>query len=292
MHPILFRWDTPEFLHRILPASLTVYSYGVLILIGAALAYWYTAWQVRRAFAVPSTETLKLLLWLLLAGYVGGRLFYLLDAPGAYIDRPAALFSGGGFVFYGSALAVIPVILWFIKGHGLPYWPMLDILVITTCIVHAAGRFGCLLAGCCYGVPGDGWASITFKDPESLARPLYTPLRPTQIYSILKLTAILVVLIAIKQRRRFAGQVAASYLVLYGAGRFLLEYQRGDDSRGFLVEGALSNAQGISIIAVLSGSALYLHLRASARRSVPARTTYSRSCMRLRSRGPCSRLRP
>ena len=47
------------------------------------------------------------------------------------------------------------------------------------------GRFGCLLAGCCYGRPSDVPWAITFTDPVAAANvgtPLGIPLHPTQLY--------------------------------------------------------------------------------------------------------------
>ena len=48
MHPILFEFNTPEFLRFILPDSLAIYSYGAFIALGALLGFFYTAWQAKK----------------------------------------------------------------------------------------------------------------------------------------------------------------------------------------------------------------------------------------------------
>jgi phosphatidylglycerol:prolipoprotein diacylglycerol transferase len=55
-----------------------------------------------------------------------------------------------------------------------------------------------------------------------------------------------------------AGRVFATYLLAYGAGRFLLEWARGDAARGFVLSGALSTSQLIAILMVMLGVALHL----------------------------------
>jgi prolipoprotein diacylglyceryltransferase len=64
-------------------------------------------------------------------------------------------------------------------------------------------------------------------------------------------------------RRRFPGQVVASYLIWYGLWRFCIEFLRGDRDRGLYLEWLLPT--GIStgqIFMVLSlGVGLYLYRR-------------------------------
>lgn len=58
---------------------------------------------------------------------------------------------------------------------------------------------------------------------------------------------VMTVLLMVKRRRHFAGQLFLFYLMLYAAGRFVLEYFRGDSDRGFIVDGYLSNSQFIAL---------------------------------------------
>jgi phosphatidylglycerol:prolipoprotein diacylglycerol transferase len=95
------------------------------------------------------------------------------------------------------------------------------------------------------------WA-ITFRDPAALANvgtPLGVPLHPTQLYEAGAEALILVVLLVLERRGRlFPGRTFWTYMLLYGASRFVIEFYRGD-SRG-MVFGALSTSQFVSIIIV------------------------------------------
>ena len=138
---------------------------------------------------------------------------------------------------------------------------MLDIMAGTACVVHAFGRIGCFMAGCCYGIPHDGLLSVTFTDPNCVAEPLNTPLHPTQLYSSSMIFSILVIILFVSRRKQFDGQLFMLYLMLYAIGRSILEVFRGDLERGFLIDNILSNSQFVSIIVFLV--ALYFYIRLS-----------------------------
>jgi phosphatidylglycerol:prolipoprotein diacylglycerol transferase len=137
---------------------------------------------------------------------------------------------------------------------------MLDIMAITTCIVHGTGRIGCFMAGCCHGIPYDGFLSVVFTDPMCQVDPLNTPLHPTQLYSVSLIYGIIVILLIVSKRKQFNGQIFLLYLILYSAGRMILEMFRGDLSRGYVIQDLLTNSQFISIIVIVAAIYFYYKL--------------------------------
>ncbi|MEQ8477152.1 prolipoprotein diacylglyceryl transferase [Fulvivirga sp.] len=248
MNPVIFK----------IGDVFTIYSYGFFIVIGAICGVTYVWWQSKKQFNTNFDQINSLFLLLLVAAIVGGKLFLFFEKPGYYANNLSALLTGRGFVFYGSLLFCIPAMLWFFKKHKLPLYPMLDIMAITTCIVHFFGRIGCFMAGCCHGVEWHGPLSVVFTDEACLA-PLNTPLHPTQLYSSGMILLILLILLIIKKYQKFEGQLFLSYLILYAIGRSIIEEFRGDLSRGFVIDGYLSNSQFISLIIV--SVTLYFYLR-------------------------------
>jgi len=259
MHPEFFSINIPSFLQSFLPSTVTVHFYGFLIATGAVLGIIYTAKEAKKHYGLKFDDANSLFILLLLAGIIGGKVFFFFENPSYYLNHPKQLFSGGGFVFYGSLLFTIPVMYFFFKAHRLPFRGMLDIMAITTCIVHVLGRMGCYMAGCCHGLPYDGMLSVTFSDPNSLAHPLNTPLHPTQLYSVTLILIILVILFRIKKRKAFDGQIFISYLILYASGRIVIEIFRGDIKRGFIIEDILSHSQFISLIII--SIAIYIYYK-------------------------------
>lgn len=248
MHPILFE-----------VGSITVYTYGFCIAVGALLGFTYMYWQGKKQYGITFDQSNNLFIFLVLAGVIGGKLFMIFEDPALYLSNPKKLFTGSGFVFYGSLLTAVPIMLWYFKKIKVPVLGMLDVMAAVTCIVHGFGRIGCFMAGCCYGLPTDSFLSVIFTSPVCQAEPLHTPLHPTQLYEATFIFTILIVLLILKSKKQFDGQLFLIYLMVYAIGRGILELFRGDMERGFLIENILSNSQFISLL--VFSVALYFYLR-------------------------------
>ncbi len=246
MHPILFE-----------VGSITVYTYGFCIAVGALLGFGYMHWQGNKQFGITFDQSNNLFILLVLAGVIGGKLFVIFEDPGYYLSNPGKLWSGNGFVFYGSLLLTIPVMLWYFRKIKVPVLGMLDVMAIVTCIVHGFGRMGCFMAGCCYGLPTDGLFGVIFTSPICQADPLNTPLHPTQLYEATLIFGLMTSLLLLKHRKKFDGQLFLIYLMVYAIGRAILEIFRGDLQRGFLIDGILSNSQFVSIMIIAIAAYFY-----------------------------------
>jgi len=259
MHPILFKIPVPEFLQGFLPSELVFNSYGAMIFFGASLASLYLVSQLHKSFKVNRDDAWGLVSGIIITSVIGGKAFLYFENPAYYNQNPSALLTGSGFVFYGTLIFAVTFVWFFIRKHKIAAWPFLDIIAITTLIVHFFGRIGCFLAGCCHGIPYDGVFSVIFTDEQCVAEPLNTALHPTQLYSAFMLLTILVILLLVKRKQRFAGQLFLLYLILYALGRSVIEEFRGDEERGFVFNGFLSHSQFIAL--VLFTVALYFYIK-------------------------------
>jgi phosphatidylglycerol:prolipoprotein diacylglycerol transferase len=246
MHPILFEIG-----------GVTVYSYGFMIALGSVAGVTYMAVQGKKEVGLTFDQANALFLCIFLAAFVGGKVFLFFEDPSFYLKNPLKLITGRGFVFYGSFLFTIPTMLWFFNRHRLHPYKMLDVMAVTTCLVHIFGRLGCFLAGCCHGRPTDSAIGITFTDPACYASPLNTPLFPSQLMEAGYIFIILGVLLFLRERRKFYGQLFLLYIVLYAAGRGILEIFRGDAARGFIIENVLSHSQLIALVLLAAGVYVY-----------------------------------
>ena len=97
--------------------------------------------------------------------------------------------------------------------------------------------------------------NIVFQN--SAYAPNGVPLVPTQIISsVLNFLHFGLLILFAKKWKKGEGQVTGLYFALYSAGRFVLEFFRGDLERGNV--GALSTSQFIAIFAFLFGAALFV----------------------------------
>src|SRR6188768_776993 len=243
---VLLGWEVPPF---------TLHTYGVLLALAFLAGLWAAGWQARKAGLNPAAIA-DMAVYVLIAGLVGAKLLLLIVEWGHYSRNPRELFSlvQSGGVFYGGLIGAIPVAWWYARRHALSGWQTADVLAPAVVIGQSVGRIGCLAAGCCYGRAAEVPWAISFHD-EYAARivgtPLNTPVHPTQIYESIACLVIFFVLVAIAARKKFHGQVALSYVVLYAIVRFVIEFFRGDLVRGSIFDGALSTSQFIAILMVL-----------------------------------------
>jgi phosphatidylglycerol---prolipoprotein diacylglyceryl transferase len=249
MHPILFEVD-----------SITIYTYGFCIALGALLGFGYMYWQGKKQFGLTFDQSNNLFIMLVVGGVVGGKLFLIFEEPSLYLSQPVKLLSGSGFVFYGSLLLAIPIMLWYFRRIKVPVLGMLDVMAMVTCIVHGFGRIGCFMAGCCYGIPTDSFLGVIFTDEKCQAEPLNTSLHPTQLYEAALIFSIMVALWLFKSKKKFDGQLFLLYLITYAFGRAVLELFRGDIQRGFIIEDILSNSQFISLMVISIAIFFYIRL--------------------------------
>ena len=144
MHPELFSIG-----------DFTIHTYGFMIMIGATLGFIYMSYSVKKDLGIEREKIQNLAILIILAAFVGGKLFFYFENPSYYFDSWDNMRRNfrTGFVFYGSLLFAIPVVIWYFRKEKWPVWSMLDRIAIVACIIHGMGRLGCFFAGCCHGVP-------------------------------------------------------------------------------------------------------------------------------------------
>ncbi|HAR46066.1 MAG: prolipoprotein diacylglyceryl transferase [Nitrospirae bacterium GWC2_57_13] len=242
MHPILF--EIPEFFGI---GPLPLRMYGLMIGIGFLLAITLASQRARKEGVSPD-RILDMGVYLLLAAIIGSRVLYVLINLEEFSRNPLEVFAiwKGGLVFFGGLLAAVPVGIWYVKRHKLPVWKTADIMAPYIALGHAFGRLGCFFAGCCFGSPCDGPVCITFTDPHSLA-PLGVPLWPTQLMESGGEFLIFGLLLLIRNRKSFDGQLFWLYPLLYSILRFIVEEFRGDTARGLYFGGLASTSQIIAV---------------------------------------------
>jgi phosphatidylglycerol:prolipoprotein diacylglycerol transferase len=251
MHPILI--DLGFF---------QVPTYGLLVATGVVAGLFTLKRRGDRA-GLDGSLLVDVGLWLVIWALVGAKgLLVLVELP-RYIHHPAELVGlvRAGGVFLGGFLAAVIAGVILFRRHRLPPLTTMDAMVPSVALGQAIGRLGCLMAGCCWGSRCDLPWAITYTDPAAAANvgtPLGVPLHPYPAYEAMFDFALFVGLELLFRQRLAPGRVFATYLLVYGGGRFLLEWTRGDAARGFVLSGAFSTSQAIGLAMVGLGVALHL----------------------------------
>ena len=241
--------------HILTLGPLTVHGYGLMIGIGIVAALCLS-WHRAKKRAMSQETVTTLFLWVLLFGFLGAKLLFLLTELPRVIQNPLPYLGSDGFVVYGGIIGGTFGGWLYCRRHDLPFMAYFDLAMPSIAIAQCVGRIGCLLAGCCYGKETTSHLALTFHESEFA--PNGVPLIPTQVYSSLLNLLHFFLLLWISRHKTKDGQVAASYLIFYGIGRFLMEFLRGDLERGTI--GSLSTSQFISIFITVGGVLLFMIL--------------------------------
>ncbi len=202
--------------------SLTVYSYGFFVALGMLVVY---ALSLRRAAGFGfSRDTISDLVFLLfVSGVVGARFFYVLQHFQEYGLDLVKMFSiqEGGLVWYGGFIFALITGFIYATTRKLPALRLVDFFAPFTALAHAIGRIGCFLNGCCFGRFTESRLGVLF--PEEVSRRL-----PVQIYESAFLFLLSGFLFSLSRKAHRDGEIFLTYAVFYSAGRFVLEFLRGD----------------------------------------------------------------
>jgi phosphatidylglycerol:prolipoprotein diacylglycerol transferase len=244
--------------------SFQLPTYGTMLAI-AILTGIYTATRLARRVGIDPTLIMDYSSWVILVALVGAKVLLIVTLWSYYWANPGQIFSYAtlklGGVFYGGFLAALIFTIWYVRVVKVSFWKFSDVLVPSVALGTSVTRIGCFSAGCDYGKPTSVAWGVIFTNPlahESTGVPLGIRLHPTQLYESLMTLGIFGILLWWFPRRKHDGDVFLGYLGLYAVGRFLVEFLRGDENRGFVFHHLLSTSQFIALLVVAGVGAVLI----------------------------------
>jgi prolipoprotein diacylglyceryltransferase len=154
------------------------------------------------------------------------------------------LFTGRPrLVCFHSEVAALAAAAGVVALAGQPILPALDIACPGLAAFLACGRIGCLVAGCCHGLPAARGIRYGPRHVKEGLAPEYAgvPLLPVAAIEAVGLMVVAVITTVVVLTPAAAGTALAGYLLMHVGLRFWLEFLRGD--RGRPRFGGLSEAQ-------------------------------------------------
>jgi len=226
---------------------LQIHSYGVLIASGLLIsAYFLTRRAHQDGFPSPPERVLDLILITVVGGFLGARIYYVIQNFEWYALNPVKVFAiwEGGLIFYGGVIGSLLALFLFMKFKKIPLLKGLDFLIPYVALTHAFGRMGCFFNGCCYGRESHLPWAIQFPHFDY-------PVHPTQLYEVVFNFCLFLFLNTQYPKRRFDGQIISLYLILYAVGRFGIEFFRGDNPIWLMWTSSQWVSLGVLIVALI-----------------------------------------
>ncbi|MBN2329863.1 MAG: prolipoprotein diacylglyceryl transferase [Candidatus Omnitrophica bacterium] len=258
----------PTFIHFF---GIQITTYGLMMAVSFATLWLCTVHRGQK-LGYSQDFIINLITIIVAGAFIFARFLHVIVEWDYYAQNPSAiLFSRDGFVFLGGFVGATALAVWYTKKKQQSILGVADLFAPFLALAQGMGRIGCFLYGCCFGkVCSAPWA-VHFP-PDS---PAYNfqfnqglidinavsslPVHPTQIYHSLFNFAHFGILLFIRSRQTFRGQLAMCYLMIYSLGRFVIEFYRGDSYRG--IYGLLSTSQILSLLLFAVGAAGFFLLK-------------------------------
>lgn len=157
------------------PGPVDVRWYGLMYLVGFAIAYYVLRRLARERFLHLDPDAVGDLIFALVFGVIlGGRVGYILFYDfGSFLENPARILRiwEGGLSFHGGLLGVLVAAWWFARRHRVTYLNLGDSLALAVPFGIFAVRMANFVNGELYGrvaAPDVPWAMRFPTDPVAL----------------------------------------------------------------------------------------------------------------------------
>ncbi len=258
--------------------------YGLMYVVGIVMGLWAIRRYTMRK-GISQDTVYRILWWCVVAGLVGGRLYFVIQQPNFvsfYLAQPWHILATweGGMAFFGALFLGIPVLFWRARAERINPLVALDAGALFAATGQIFGRIGNIINGDIVGYRSNlPWATLYtnphsffcmgLPNPAQCGNPV-TAVQPAAVYELLLNIVLLAVLFSLAYRLRRPGLLMAIYLFGYVITQFFIFFVRDNLVVSFLgLNLGLKQAQWTSIVVfILLIPATLLLLRFS--KPVPA----------------------
>ena len=230
---------------------LAVRWYGLMYVVGITFGL-LVAWPYARSKGFTQTQIEKIIYWAIPAGFVGARLYYVIQQPlEPYLSEPWRIlaFWEGGMAFYGAIFAVVIILLiagWRLKISILK---LLDVAALFAVVGQFFGRIGNFINGDVIGYPTNLPWGVVYAKPDSFAPRHDIAYHPAAIYEAL-INVILFGLLWWLRNRLKPGMLFFVYILGYSLGQIIVFVWRNNEVVFLGLKQAQLTAIGVIVVAV------------------------------------------
>ena len=249
---------------------ITIRFYGLMYFIAAMVGGWLLGKEVRRkGIPLSSDDSWNLIMYCLLSGIIGARIYYVAFNWSYYGSNPSEIPAiwHGGLAIHGGLVGGVLIGLWFVRRHQVSFWQLADAGAPSMILGQAFGRFGNFMNGDAHGTPTTMPWGIVFP-PTSIAGREFgpVPLHPVMLYELGLNALAFAFLWSIRKRPWGDGFIFCLYLIFYSVIRFIVSFFRADD----LYLGSLRAPHVVSVLMVVFVGAYVIKKRLWVKESVPS----------------------
>ena len=245
-------------------------GFGIAVVLAFIVAQMVSQEEMKRLGYDPAPIA-DMIFGAIVGGLLGAKLYFVV-----VLGNWDALFTRGGFVFWGGLVGGAAGVLLVARFKKVPVWRTLEVGAASIMAAYAVGRTGCWGVGDDYGRPWDGPLAVQFPEgaPPSTAGIMqrefgvdFPPgtdpssvvaVHPTQLYEVTMAFVMFGIIWKLRRHHHAEGWLFGWYCVFAGVERFIVEFFRAKDD---VLAVGLTIAQIIAIAAVLVGIVILMMRR-------------------------------
>ena len=263
MRPILFHIG-----------SVPIRSFGMLVMIGFMAGLWWVMRECESRKSLPegtprrvAPEVLQDIATIgLFTSIIGARLVFVLLSWGYYSKHPKEIVQvwEGGISLHGALLFAVITLVVYCKKQKVSVASAADLGATAWALSYTFGRIGCFLNGCCYGNSCSLPWAVRFHDENGFG--LTPPSHPIQIYAAILNLIFFLILVRWGRRPHHDGVIFLSYMIMYGAYRFFMEYLRIGATTTLLIPSLhLTDTHIVSLLMIVVSAIAMIRLQKTAK---------------------------
>jgi phosphatidylglycerol:prolipoprotein diacylglycerol transferase len=250
------------------PLQLT--GFGIAVVLSFVVAQRVSEQEMKRLGYDPGPIA-DMIFGAIIGGLLGAKLYFVV-----VLGNWDALWTRGGFVFWGGLIGGAAGVLLIARLKKVPIWRTLEVGAASVAAAYAVGRTGCWGVGDDYGRPWDGPLAVQFPEgappstvgvmarefgvqfPAGTDPSTVVAVHPTQLYEVAMSMVMFGIIWRLRGHHHAEGWLFGIYCILAGIERFVVEFFRAKDDTLAI---GLTIAQVIAIGAVALGIAILMARR-------------------------------
>lgn len=230
--------------------GIEIYWYAILIVSAMILAL--IMFKKRDGlYEIKFNDVIDLSLYVIPISIVCARLYYIVFNLEYYIQTPKEILiiRNGGLAIYGAVIGGLITCFIFCKKKKINLLDLMDYVAPGLVLGQAIGRWGNFVNVEAYGTTTNSLLRMGIIEAGG-----YIEVHPTFLYESIACLVIFIILLILKNSRRFKGQIACTYFILYSLERFFVEGLRTDS----LMLRNVRVSQVLSIIIFATSLSIYI----------------------------------
>lgn len=230
--------NVPQFAFEI--GGVKIYNYAVCIVLGIIVALVLCKIN-KNKFDIEFDDVLENIIYALVVGVIGARLYYVVFNLGYYLNNPSQIlnFRDGGLAIYGGLILGSITLFITLKVKKINVLDFFDRIVPFVAIAQAIGRWGNF-----FNVEAYGYETSNLLRMGITKTGIYSEVHPVFLYESFLNFVLFILLIKMQKNRKYKGQILLGYLAGYSLLRGILESFRIDS----LMIGTFRVSQLLSIL--------------------------------------------